>query len=115
MANEAQLWEQMGPDIVAAPHNDDLRLEFATLLEEGEDEHQRDPERAKFIYLQLASASLSSSDAEWMRLAAEAGGASCAQPACRPSNVRNQPAASLPARAWHGLRQDSLQAEAGDA
>jgi transposase len=37
------------------------------------------------------------------------------RPACRPSNVRNQSAASLPAGAWHGLRQDSLQAEAGDA
>ena len=39
----------------------------------------------------------------------------CARPACRPSNIRNQPAASLPARAWHGLRQDSVEAEAGDA
>jgi len=49
------------------------------------------------------------------RPARPAGHASCARPACRASNIRDQPTASLPARAWHGLRQDSLQAEAGDA
>ena len=33
----------------------------------------------------------------------------------RTTNLRHQSAASLPARAWHGLRQNSVQAEAGDA
>ena len=54
-------------------------------------------------------------DAEAIAEAVDRQNMRCARPACRPSNVRNQPAASLPARAWHGLRQDSLQAEAGDA
>jgi transposase len=49
------------------------------------------------------------------RPARPSGDASCARSSRRPSNVRDQPAAGLPAGAWHGLRQDSVQAEAGDA
>lgn len=74
MAVESRLWERTGKDILASPNNDDLRLEFARLLEEGEREgaEGHPVERARLIRLQLALALMNPSDSEWMRLATEA-------------------------------------------
>ena len=72
MATEAQLWERMGKDIIASPDNDELRLQFAAALEEGDSVDENSHDRARFIHLQLALALMSPNDSEWMRLATEA-------------------------------------------
>jgi hypothetical protein len=43
-------------------------MQFAAVLEEGEDKRGPAHERARFIHLQLAQARLSPSDPQWMRL-----------------------------------------------
>jgi hypothetical protein len=72
MANEAQVWQRMGTDILEAPNSDDLRLRFAAALDDGEAAEEREGDRARFIFVQVALASMAPSDPEWMRLASEA-------------------------------------------
>lgn len=69
MADERQLWEKMGPGILAYPDNDNLRLEFAEELEA--DGSPESSERARFIYAQLALSTISPGHSEWMHLATE--------------------------------------------
>jgi hypothetical protein len=72
MASESEAWERLGKDILSDPNNDSLRMQFAALLEEGDDKQGSGPARARFIHLQLAQARISPSDSEWMRLSLEA-------------------------------------------
>jgi uncharacterized protein (TIGR02996 family) len=72
MATESQAWERLGNDILASPNNDDLRLDFAVLLEEYEKRDEHSSDRARFIRVQLALAATNPNDSEWMRLATEA-------------------------------------------
>jgi hypothetical protein len=72
MASEAEIWKRMGREILASPNNDDLRIRFANLLEEDEVAEVKHSERARFIHIQLALASLTPNDPEWMRLAIQA-------------------------------------------
>jgi hypothetical protein len=74
MPNEFQLWEKMGKDILSSPDDDDLRLQFAFELENGEGADNQDRRRARLIRVQLKLNSLRTDHPEWMRLATEAYG-----------------------------------------
>lgn len=70
MANYLETWRDLGPNILADPNNDRLRLQFAAALEETAPENFS--AEARFIRLQLALARTSPSSTQWMGLALEA-------------------------------------------
>jgi len=69
MADEQQLWSNLGKEIIANPGNDELRYQFATYPERDEPEDSRNRDRAEFLRLQLKLSPLSPNHREYMRLA----------------------------------------------
>jgi len=74
MADFVQLWEELGPEILAAIESDEPRLEFAARLDNERVRRRREGQpspspRSEFIYLQLKLARMSSDHPEWFRIA----------------------------------------------
>jgi hypothetical protein len=72
MADFEQLWEELGPDILAKPELDEPRLEFAARLDDERVRRRREGQpfpQAEFIYLQLKLARMSPDHPEWFRIA----------------------------------------------
>lgn len=72
MADFEQLWEELGPDILAKLEQDEPRLEFAARLDDERVRRRREGQpssRAEFIYLQLKLARMSLDHPEWFRIA----------------------------------------------
>lgn len=72
MADFQQLWEELGPDILAKLELDEPRLEFAARLDDERVRRRREGQpspRAEFIYLQLKLATMPPDHPEWFRIA----------------------------------------------
>ena len=73
MASESELWAALGPRIINAPDDDNVRLRFAEALESSEGtERELNLIRARFIRVQLKLHTIQPDHSEWFRLSTEA-------------------------------------------